>query len=433
MAILTFAEAIKLAPTAMDREVHYASVVEDDIMKVFPFETWPGGQSISIPYLTSVPAATWRAETDVITPGTPTYANFLASLKNVDSDTQAPLVNMGANSREINQRAQLIKSMSIGMGTALRTALCNSYSVTAAIGANIAVGTLGWARVIPGPNMTPGLGEVEFDDAPVDRYRFKAPGDSAFGAWVDGTADIDEAVFYSADTTKYIYATIDVSDAAAGGDYTTAGLGGAPADGITFATSLEPDGMNAWVHPDQRIWANLTTNPANAGTALTTGMLDYMLDQVPRTGGDNMAFVMHPRTRRAYKALLGTGQLEFVDTFMGNKLHRKMLSYENVPIWVSPNVPTNIPSGLDDSTVATCTLINLVRVDPNDGFGTYYWNGGPMVVADPGTEDMAPLPIYFRDLGEQATLVDDRLRMDTNICPYLKNYQGLHQVIGINN
>jgi hypothetical protein len=417
----------------MDREVHYAAVANDEIMRAFPWVTWPGGQTISIPYLTAVPAAGWRIETDAITPGTPTYDKFYASLKNVDVDTQAPLVNMGALSGQVGQRSTLIKSMAIGMGNALRSALCNSYSVTTTIGANIGAGVLGWDRVIPGPNMSLGLGEVEFDDAPANRIRFKAPGDSAFGAWVLTAGDLDEVALYSNDTTKYIFVTFDESDSEAGGDYTTTSLGGANADGILFATSKEPDGMNAWIHPDQRIWANLTASPANAGTALSTAIMDYMLDQVPQDGADNMAWVMHPRTRRAFKALMGAAPMEFVDTFMGTKLHRKMLAYENIPIWVSSNVPVNIPSGEADTTSATCTLINLVRVDPEDGFGSYYWNGSPMLVTDPGSEDRAPLPVYFRDLGEQATLVDDRLRMDTNICPFLKNYQAMCQVIGVNN
>lgn len=434
MAIVTFSIAAKLAPDVLDQRIHYAAMEQDSIMSAFPLEFWEGGKSASYIQLTTLPTPAWRDETDVITPSAADYATWTVYLKNLAGDNQIPIANQGGMSGHINQKAAHVYAHAIAICKELRKTITDGSSVTTTVGSNVVA--KGWDLVRPGPNMTLGNMDVEFDDT-ADKIRVREPGATSFGPWsATITADLDEVVLYCADTTKYVYVSFDFSDSDGGGNYTSTTLGGNPSDYIVFASSKKPDGLASFCHPTQRIWANLTTDPADAGTALSTDMFDWLIDKVPGDKG-NLVFLMPLRTRRSFKSLMGTSALDYVDTWMGQRLARKTLSFEGIPIWACDSIPQNVASGIDDATSASCTSLFLARVDPTDGLGCFYYNGGPQTLVDPGnfggTPGNAPCPIYYRELGEQSNVPDYKDRMDTNIAPYLKNYQALAEVIGVNN
>jgi hypothetical protein len=438
MAIMTFALASKLSRDYVDRALHYCAVEEDDIMKVFPLVFWPQGTSATYKQLKTLPTSAWRIETDAITSTQADYDTWQIYLKGLATQMQVPLANMQPLSDLFNQRQANMEAMAISMGKEFRTTLADGCSVTATVGANIQAGAKGWVRVKMGPNAQVGLWHVEFDDAPTNRIRIKAPNDTNFGAWQVTAGDLDEVALYSEDTTQYLWVVFDESDSEAGGDYTTTSLGGANADGILVASSKEPDGLTTLIHPTMRTWGNLTASPNAAGHALALSQLDWLLDQVPGPKSE-MLFMMPKRTRRSYKALiLAAGALEYVDTWMGMKLDRRVLSYEGVPIWVSDHIPQNQTAGLA-GTATTCTSVHLVRVNPSQGFSCFYWNAGPPAVRvlDNGAYVPVPLPFYNRivngENAEMETLPDQLFRMDTFAAPFMNGFQCHAEVCGINN
>jgi len=436
MAQMTFALASEISRESVDGAIHYSAVEDDDILNVFPFTFYPGGTKATFKQRLTLPAAEWRAEADAMTAKTASYATRAVELKNLYDEMQVPLAHM-AISDVFNQKQSDVEAMALGMGVGLRAALAASSSVTATVGADILLGVLGWVSAKPCPNCTLGLWEVEFDDAPTDRIRIKEPGATDFGAWQVATADLDEVAVYAADTTQYLYITMDVSESAAGGDYTTTSLGGLAADGITVATSKEPDGLFSWCHPTRRVWGNLTADPANAGAALALAQLDWLIDNCVGPKSEKL-FVMRRSTRRAFKALMiAAAGLEYVDTWMGNKLARPNLAYDGIPIMVSDGIPAAQKCGVD-GTCLTATSVHLVRVNQQNGFGCFYFNAGPPAarVNDNGIYRPVPLPIYNRIVngndGEMEGYPDQLLRMDTWVAPFLKNTNAHAEVCGIN-
>lgn len=436
MAQMTFALASTISRAYVDQALHYAAVEEDDILSVFPFTFWPGGTTAKFHQRNNLPAAAWRAESDAYTSKTTDYIYREVALKCIYDQMQVPLAHM-AISDIFDQKRSDIEAMALAMGIGIRTALAASASTTATIGANINLGAKGFEVAKVCPNCTAGLWHVEFDDAPANRIRIKEPGAANFGAWQLTAGDLDEVAVYAEDTTQYMYISFDESVSEGGGDYTTTTLGGANDDGILVATSNEPDGLYTWCHPTQRVWGNLTASPLAVGHALALAQLDWLIDKVPGPKSEKL-FVMRRGTRRAFKALMiAASGLEYVDTWMGQKLDRRNLSYDGIPIMVSDRLPAAQKCGIG-GTDLDATSVHLVRVNQKEGFGCYYFNAGPLAarVSDNGVYQPVPLPIFNRIVngndGEMEGYPDQLLRMDTHVAPFQKNIQCHAEVCGIN-
>jgi hypothetical protein len=427
MAIMTWAEAIKLAPTNLEAAIHYGAVQEDPIFQLLPFEWWPGGQSVTWTQTTTLPTSSWRTVTDAIAATAPTRTQWVQTLREIYTQMQVPPLHEGSLSNVIDQRSANQRDMSRSIGLQVRTDIVAGEENTAAIGATAT--TKGFEAVKFGPGWAAGLVYFTFDDT-ADTIAVSSDG-TTYGTAVSTTADMDEVALYdgvAGKTHQYVYLTMDVSDSEGGGDWTTTNA----ATGVTLTTAKKPAGLIQWPYPTQRIWGTLTTSPTATGDALSLAQMDYGLDMVP---GCNL-IVMPKRTRRSLKTLLA-GSADIVDHWMGKKLARPMLGYEGIPVWVSDNLPLTGRCGVGASgTGLTAASVYFVRVDAFDGFSTYYWNegGASVTVNDDGVETPVGLPIYYRDLGEvSTTLTDHYLRMTGHFCPVLKNTQALFELHGINN
>jgi hypothetical protein len=429
MAIMTWAEAIKLAPTNLEAAIHYGAVQEDPIFQRLPFEWWPGGQSVTWTQTTTLGASAWRLVTDAIAGVLPTRTQWVQTLREIYTQMEVPPLHEGSVSNVIDQRAANQRDMSRSIGLQLRSDLIIGEENTSAIGATLT--TKGVDGIKFGPGWAAGLVYLFFDDT-ADTIAISSDG-TTYGTAVSvaGTLDQHQVALYdgvAGKTHQYAYITLDTSDCEGAGDVTTINA----ATGITLTTAKKPAGLAQWIHPDQRIWGTLTTTPTATGDAATLAQLDWGLDMVP---GCNL-IVTSKRTRRSLKALLA-GSADIVTHWMGQALARPMLGYEGIPIWVCDNLPLTESAGVGASGAGlTCGSIYFVRVDPFDGFSTYYWNegGASVSINDDGVETPVGLPIYYRDLGEiSTTLTDHHLRMTGHFCPVLKNTQALAEVHGINN
>lgn len=429
MAILTFAEAAKLSQSKIYQKILYGAIAEDPMLAQMSLEYSANKDEVYFQTFT-LPTSAWRIETDAMTSTAPVDRSFTVSLKNVYTQMQVPPFNETSLSDVFNQRAENVKKMSRSYGDKIRSATGASSSVTTAIGATAT--TKGIDGVKPSARMPAGLAYLTFDDT-ADTIAFSTDG-VTYGTAVSTTADLHQVPLYDGvDPTLFILLTMDVSDSEGSGDWTTTNA----ATGVTFASSKEPDGLYYWCWGEQRTWGTLTDTPTATGDALSFEQMDWLADQVP---GDeeNLAYVMPQRTRRSFKALMrAAGGIETVDTFMGRKLHRKVLGYENKPIWVNNNIPLTEAAGVGASgTGLTCTSVYLVRFAANpqdDGFALkYHTVGGPTVrVTDWNEEKQMPVPAYFRDIGEMETLPDHILRMDGYFAGVLRNTQAMAEVHGI--
>jgi hypothetical protein len=427
MAIMTWAEAIKLSPTNLEAAIHYGAVQEDPIFSRLPFEWWPGGQSVTWTQTTTLPTTAWRLVTDAMSGSAPTRTQWVQTLREAYTQMEVPPLHEGSISNVINQRAANITDMSRSIGLAVRNTIIAGEENTVAIGATATTKGVDGAKF--GPGWAAGLVYLHFDDT-ADTIAISSDG-TTYGTAVStaGPIDLHQVALYdgvAGKTHQYCYLTLDGSDIEGGGDFTTVDA----ATGITLTTAKKPAGLIQWPYPTQRIWGTLTTTPTAAGDAASLAQLDYGLDMVP---GCNL-IVTTKRTRRSLKALLA-GSADTVTHWMGKALARPMLGYEGIPIWVSDQLPITETAGVG-GTATTCGSIYFVRVDAYDGFSTYYWNegGASVSVNDDGVETPVGLPIYYRDLGEiSTTLSDSYLRMTGHFCPVLKNTQALFEVHGINN
>jgi len=428
MAIYTWAEAIKLAPTKLDQMIHYGAMEYDPMFLGLPFQNWPGGQSVTWYQTHTLPTTSWRTVTDAMTSTAPTRLPRVGSLKEAYTQMQVPPLHEGAVSGSVNQYAANIRDMSRSIGKEVRQTIIDGHTNTVAIGATAA--TKGVDKVVLGPGFAAGLVYLKFDDT-ADTIQLSTDG-TTYGTAVDVSSDLKGvAVYDGVDTTKYIYLWFDFSDSDTGGDWTTTNA----ATGLTLTSSKEPDGLLTYVYPSQRVDGTLTGAPSNAGDAAALAQLDWLLDMVP--GAD--FFITSKRTRRAIKSLL-SGSADIVDHWKGMKLARNQLAYEGIPIFASSGVPITGEHYVAGTATATAlSSISAVRMangDGEGGFMCYNWNEGPAatMITDEGNEQKIRLPIYSRDLGEvSTTLTDHFYRMTGHFCPVLKNTQAMATVWGINN
>lgn len=109
------------------------------------------------------------------------------------------------------------------------------------------------------------------------------------------------------------------------------------------------DGLNVLTHDDNRIAAGDAT-----GGSLTLDMLDQVVDAV--RGTPDM-IVCSKRTRRRIRALLQTQQ-RFVNTTKV-KGGFELMSYNDVPIYVSNQIPDTIQVDTDGKTIVSITAGTL--------------------------------------------------------------------------
>lgn len=253
-----------------------------------------------------------------------------------------------------------------------------------------------------------GPGNIECDIAPAQRWRFRAPGDTQWGAWVETAAD-GAYVLYSHNRSRYIVVTLDVSLALADGEAA-----------IRFTTTTNDfDGIYELVNP------SMTVDPvATDGDAYDLSMLDRLIAMVKVRS--NRAFVMN--------SLLLERHFDLVRQLGGSNERTIQLPgyngevpvYRGIPILTNDNVPTNEVVGATDDA----SSIILASFDADEGLALGCAGGENFNVdADPRSNIVLGFRIV--DLGERDESDARRIRVKWYGAPMLRSSLALARRRGV--
>jgi hypothetical protein len=219
-------------------------------------------------------------------------------------------------------------------------------------------------------------------------WAFRAPGDLAYGANVAIAVD-GSARLYSANASKWVTVTIDVSDATADGEVH-----------LRFTSSnKEPDGMAKLCHPDQVV-ESIGAN----GDALSFDVLDQLILEKVKIR-DNLVFCMNAKLKRKFLALSRTasggltpGEIAIPVLGMDGKVTTKGVpAYGGIPILQVDDIPSTEVKG----SGSTLSSVYLASLTPKAGFYGVVQAEGSYVDAalDPYRARIAGVRLY--DIGQR--------------------------------
>jgi hypothetical protein len=177
-------------------------------------------------------------------------------------------------------------------------------------------------------------------------WAYKAPGDLEFGANVAIAAD-GSATLYSANESKYVTVTIDVSDATANGTCT-----------IEFTSST-----NAFDGLEKLLPSSQIAGTAGTGAAYSLAMLDRLLslNKIPEGRAIMMNSTLIEKHYAAWRALGGsTPEVTAIAGYTGS-----VPAYRGVPILQNDFIPS------DETDGATNTASSIYCVSLNADNGVY--------------------------------------------------------------
>jgi hypothetical protein len=248
--------------------------------------------------------------------------------------------------------------------------------------------------------------------------QFKAPGDASYGTEITfGATNYWRVPIPSADGLRWVYVS---------GTWATLNAAGNVEDTITFTPSLQATGLGIQCHPDNRNFGNLskkgtwssgytTCAPTATGDALSQTNLSWLKKRLLNaSGGDPSRCVIVMSEDEILKAEVliaawGAGGNRSVE-FMGTEFNG--LSYGGIPIIDNPFIP-HTDSAMN-GTGANLTKVYGLVLGQDHCHCRYLQLGSELAagvsanrqmggVAQDGTPGGTPIPMYYREIGENGS------------------------------
>lgn len=387
---VTFADIALLEPDKRNRAVINTFIDEHPLLGVMPFLPWPGGESTSMVLNKTLPTVVEGDETSQVESTASLRIARYVYLAQLHARSDIPVFgNAFSDVIESEEIADLIRAIGDEVAAKLITGgrilttdctINTGLATTKGIDAVTAVSAF----------MPRGYGAIKYDDGD-DTLQFRSPGSDTYGAAVDVSGlDADYELADGVDTSQTVTITLDHSDSD-GADWEDP-------EAILFGRPSEVAGLKGLAAATSAQENSASTN----GDTLTLTMLDELTDTVKGPDSE-LAWVMHPRTRRQIKALIGAAGGTTVKDWQGRALSKAVMGYEDKPIFVSPSVSITETQG---TASAECTRIYLVRFNANSGLHGYYAmpegpnEGTKPAVYDGSTTGPVTMPLYLRKLPE---------------------------------
>lgn len=427
-APLTWAEAAKLAPSTLYRGIVNLFVDEYPFLAGIPITPWPGGKSYEYTQNQSLPTIAGVDETSTIESTKSVRRTLKCRLAQRGGQIENPVFLSSTMDNVLDQDAEAIQDL-VRAYAIDRANLVINGAFNGAVTIDATGGTGGVDACTPGPRLDvlDGVGYIFFNDTG-DYFSFKAPGDSDYGTPVAVAAD-GTYLLRSLNESLYVWVTIDISDAATNGNFTST---------LTFTAAKSIDGLAKLCDPSQVWYGNgSATTPSTNGDAISGEGMDLLLDNVAGPH-EELAFVCRKGIRRALKTILRGAGGSMVDEWMGMKLKRPQLAWEGVPIFADDRITKAETVG--GST--WCTSVYLVRMNRQQGVGMFYGaqrGRGAMWSQDAVGADInvfgSPInfPVYLRGLPERDDTATEPVRLTSSDAMYCMATKAIASLRGISN